>query len=90
MASRPSLFSVPQGDSRSICKMLPPTKLNKAGNDENTHENNYIKNNFRKTTAGIPEGFTDLKCEIPLFIRKICRILMNFVELYASLANKPG
>lgn len=64
MASRPLLFSAPLGDSRNIGKMLPPTRLNKAGNDENTHENNYIKKNFRKTTGEIPEGFTDLKCEI--------------------------
>lgn len=41
MASRSLFFSAPQGANMNICKTLPPTRQNKAGNDENTHENNY-------------------------------------------------
>lgn len=70
MASRSLFFSAQQGDSRNICKTLPPTRLKKAGNDENAHDNNYTKRNFRNTTGEIPEGLIDLKCEIPLLIRK--------------------
>lgn len=75
MASRPLFFLAPQGDSRNICKTLSPTRLNEAGNDENTYENNYTKHSFRNTTGEIPEGLIDLKCEIPLFIRKSAEFL---------------
>ena len=51
MASRSLFFSAPQGASVNICKTLPPTQQNKAGNDENTPENNHTKHNFRNTTV---------------------------------------
>lgn len=54
---------------------LPPTRLNKAGDDENTHKNNYTKHNFRNTTGEISEGLIYLKCDIPLFIRKSAEFL---------------
>lgn len=51
MATRSLFFPAPQGASENICKTLPPTRQNKAGNDESTRENNYTKHNFRNTTG---------------------------------------
>lgn len=49
MATRSLFFSAPQGTAVNICKTSPPARQNKAGNDEDTHENNYTKHNFRNT-----------------------------------------
>lgn len=51
MASRSLFFSAPQGATMNICKTLPHTRLYKAGNNDNTRENNYTKHNFRSETG---------------------------------------
>lgn len=52
MASRSSFFSALWGATVNICKTLPPSRQNKAGNDENTHENNYTKHSFKTDNWG--------------------------------------
>lgn len=64
------ILSAPWGATVNICKTLPPSRQNRAGNNENTHINNYTKHSFRNSTGEIPEDLIDLKCKIPTSIRK--------------------
>lgn len=84
------ILSAPWGATVNICKTLPPSRQNRAGNDENTHVNNYTKHSFNKFNWGNTRRSDRLKVQNSNIHQEICRLPVRVRESYINHANRLG